>query len=75
METCIKDLTERFAGIELLVSPPLVAFRESVVDPSESADQRVATGPKARPTTSSVGTLRGVEKLSVAMFRVYWQRL
>lgn len=27
LETCIKDLRERFARCELLVSPPLVAFR------------------------------------------------
>lgn len=27
LETCIKDLRERFARVELLVSPPLVAFR------------------------------------------------
>ncbi|GLC55413.1 hypothetical protein PLESTB_000984700 [Pleodorina starrii] len=33
--TCIKDLRERFARVELRVSPPLVAFRESVFCPSE----------------------------------------
>ncbi|KAG2498450.1 hypothetical protein HYH03_003706 [Edaphochlamys debaryana] len=33
--TCIKDLRERFAKVELRVSPPLVAFRESVFCPSE----------------------------------------
>ena len=27
LETCIKDLKERFARVELVVSPPLVAFR------------------------------------------------
>ena len=27
LETCIKDLKERFARVELIVSPPLVAFR------------------------------------------------
>ena len=27
---CIKDLKERFARIDIHVSPPLVAFRESV---------------------------------------------
>jgi len=30
LETCIKDLQERFAKIELEVSAPLVSFRESV---------------------------------------------
>lgn len=27
LETCIKDLQERFARCQLVVSPPLVAFR------------------------------------------------
>ena len=30
LETCIKDLKERFARIELVVSPPLVRFKESL---------------------------------------------
>ncbi|KAL4448964.1 hypothetical protein ABPG77_007681 [Micractinium sp. CCAP 211/92] len=30
LETCIKDLQERFARCQLVVSPPLVAFRETV---------------------------------------------
>ena len=30
LEMCIKDLRERFARIDIHVSPPLVAFRESV---------------------------------------------
>ena len=38
LETVIKDLKERFARIQLQVSPPLVAFRESVFLPSESPD-------------------------------------
>lgn len=35
LETCIKDLSERFARVRLLISPPLVNFRESVVHPAE----------------------------------------
>eukprot|EP00798_Chlamydomonas_sp_ICE-L_P013599 gene13599-19472_t len=35
LETCIKDLKERFAKIELSVSAPLVAFRETIYCPSE----------------------------------------
>jgi ribosome assembly protein 1 len=35
---CIKDLRERFARIDIHVSPPLVAFRESVFLPSEMPD-------------------------------------
>lgn len=30
LETCIKDLRERFARVELVVSPPLVRFKESI---------------------------------------------
>jgi translation elongation factor EF-G len=48
LETCIKDLRERFARVELTVSPPLVAFRESVADPAEAPDT-VHRPPKARP--------------------------
>lgn len=36
LETCVKDLTERFARVELRVSAPLVAFRESVLAPGEA---------------------------------------
>lgn len=35
LETCLKDLRERFARVELQVSPPLVSFKESVVHPAE----------------------------------------
>lgn len=38
LETCIQDLRERFARVELTVSPPLVAFRESVADPAEAPE-------------------------------------
>lgn len=38
LEMCIKDLQERFARIELHVSEPLVAFRESVFLHSEAPD-------------------------------------
>lgn len=42
LEMCIKDLKERFARVDLHVSAPLVAFRESVFYPSEAPD----VGPK-----------------------------
>jgi len=32
LETCIKDLRERFARINLVVSPPLVSFKESIAE-------------------------------------------
>eukprot|EP01018_Ginkgo_biloba_P040383 Gb_06669 [translate_table: standard] len=30
LERCIKDLKERFAGVELEVSPPIVSYRETI---------------------------------------------
>ena len=36
LETCIKDLKDRFAKIELRVSAPLVSFRESIHCPHDS---------------------------------------
>ncbi|KAG2443951.1 hypothetical protein HXX76_002290 [Chlamydomonas incerta] len=50
--TCIKDLTERFARVELRVSQPLVAFRESVFCPSEL--------PESAPLGGLVGGMRPV---------------
>ena len=38
LEMCIKDLRERFAKIDLQVSPPLVAFRESCFYPAEEPE-------------------------------------
>ncbi|KAK9830922.1 hypothetical protein WJX81_005694 [Elliptochloris bilobata] len=43
LETILKDLRERFARCELAVSPPLVAFRESVAD---NADMPEAAMPR-----------------------------
>jgi ribosome assembly protein 1 len=42
LETCLKDLRERFAGVELRVSPPLVSFKESVAHPAEVPADAVA---------------------------------
>ena len=38
LETIIKDLRERFARVEVRVSPPLVAFRESVFITEEAPE-------------------------------------
>ncbi len=38
LETIIKDLRERFARVEVRVSPPLVAFRESVYITEEALE-------------------------------------
>ncbi len=43
LETCIKDLRDRFAKVELIVSPPLVAFRETVVEPEEEDEMVTPT--------------------------------
>ena len=50
LETVIKDLKERFARIQLQVSPPLVAFRESVFLQSE-APEAVFKAPKVNSST------------------------
>ena len=42
LETCIKDLKERFARINLVVSPPLVSFKESIAE--DIKDPRVVEG-------------------------------
>ena len=50
LETCVKDLRERFARVDFHVSPPLVAFRESVACPAEeAADGGAAAAAAARP--------------------------
>lgn len=38
LEMCTKDLKERFAKIDIHVSAPLVAFRESVFYAAEAPD-------------------------------------
>ena len=38
LETIIKDLRERFARVDVRVSPPLVAFRESVYTLEEAPE-------------------------------------
>jgi ribosome assembly protein 1 len=50
LERCLKDLRERFARIELVVSPPLFSFRETITEaprraanaPSPSVEQHTA---------------------------------
>ena len=38
LETIIKDLRDRFACVDIRVSPPLVAFRESVYIEEEAPE-------------------------------------
>ncbi|KAL0045602.1 hypothetical protein WJX82_010973 [Trebouxia sp. C0006] len=54
LETVIKDLKERFARIQLQVSPPLVAFRESVFLQSESPEA-IVKPPKVIEATTANG--------------------
>ncbi|GAB4820198.1 hypothetical protein N2152v2_007244 [Parachlorella kessleri] len=60
LETCIKDLRERFARVELLVSPPLVAFRETVACPTELPPEVTPKPPRVVEATTPNGacTLR-----------------
>lgn len=53
METCIKDLEQRFARVPLTVSPPLVAFRESCLYLPE-APAEAPEGPRRAPTAPRV---------------------
>jgi len=43
LETCVKDLRERFAKVALIVSAPLVAFRETIVEPEEEEETAVTS--------------------------------
>eukprot|EP01025_Chloroclados_australasicus_P034153 TRINITY_DN34985_c0_g1_i2.p1 TRINITY_DN34985_c0_g1~~TRINITY_DN34985_c0_g1_i2.p1 ORF type:complete len:480 (+),score=55.03 TRINITY_DN34985_c0_g1_i2:207-1442(+) len=42
LETCIQELQERFARIELHVSPPIVKFKEGVYHPQDGPEDYVA---------------------------------
>ena len=46
LERCIADLRERFAKIDLKVSPPLVSFREGVSTTGSATGSAAATGPR-----------------------------
>jgi ribosome assembly protein 1 len=53
LETIVKDLRERFARVELRVSPPLTAFRESVFAEAEAPE------PGAKPAKVPPSLLLG----------------
>lgn len=57
LERCIKDLKERFAKVNLIVSPPLVSYKETIegdvstqlkISTSSSSDYVVKTTPNGR---------------------------
>lgn len=54
LETCIKDLSERFARIELVVSPPLVGFRETVQHRAEAETTQQELTTPLRPDRTVV---------------------
>ena len=68
LETILKDLRERFARCELAVSPPLVAFRESVAAEAEAAD---AAAPRpARVRKAPVACCHACEHHSIVSHNV-----
>merc|ERR1712137_148814 len=44
LERCLTDLKELFAPIELLVSPPIVSFKETIIEPSKTIRCRTRGG-------------------------------
>ena len=55
LETCLKDLTERFARVPLVVSPPLVGFRETVRRWGEEKDMDGSYGVLPESTGAGAG--------------------
>ncbi|CAK0786123.1 hypothetical protein CVIRNUC_009336 [Coccomyxa viridis] len=53
LETIIKDLRERFACVDLRVSPPLVAFRESVYIEEEAPEPQHKPAKVVEATTAN----------------------
>jgi len=56
LETCIKDLRERFARVDLIVSPPLVRFKESLIGKASAAGVGVGSGGTADDAGASSTT-------------------
>ncbi|KAM0756504.1 translation elongation factor 2 [Meredithblackwellia eburnea MCA 4105] len=46
LERCLKDLRDRFAKIEITVSPPIVPFRETAVNGVDMAPPKTADKPR-----------------------------
>eukprot|EP00889_Picochlorum_renovo_P003130 jgi/Picre1/30160/NNA_005529.t1 len=72
LETCIKDLRERFARVELVVSPPLVRFKESIAEDTvatktvsvltagKACELRIQIKPLTNKVSSDIETLEDV---------------
>ncbi|CAG8449795.1 15490_t:CDS:10 [Acaulospora morrowiae] len=53
LERCLLDLRERFAKIEIQVSPPIVPFRETIVPMSDSQQNKDANTQRGAVTLST----------------------
>ncbi|KDE05785.1 hypothetical protein MVLG_03876 [Microbotryum lychnidis-dioicae p1A1 Lamole] len=62
LERCLKDLRDRFARIEITVSPPIVPFRETAISVPEMAPPKVADRPR--------GTFLGSNQSNFVTFTV-----
>ncbi|SCV72655.1 BQ2448_4192 [Microbotryum intermedium] len=62
LERCLKDLRDRFARIEITVSPPIVPFRETAISVPEMAPPKVADRPR--------GTFLGSNQFGFVTFTV-----
>ena len=65
LETCIKDLRDRFARCELVVSPPIVAFRETAHCVGEGGDAGGGGAARAGPRVVEATTASGACTLRV----------
>ncbi|RKP15045.1 P-loop containing nucleoside triphosphate hydrolase protein [Piptocephalis cylindrospora] len=61
LERCLKDLRERFAKIEIHVSPPIVPFRETAVEPTEPDTPTFGEGEEAETKTGRSVVVTGVQ--------------
>ncbi|GAA5948993.1 hypothetical protein JCM21900_003165 [Sporobolomyces salmonicolor] len=62
LERCLKDLRDRFARIEITVSPPIVPFRETAVHGPDMAPPKTQGQPR--------GTIRGSVQSGLVTFTV-----
>ncbi|GAA5930708.1 hypothetical protein JCM1841_004742 [Sporobolomyces salmonicolor] len=62
LERCLKDLRDRFARIEITVSPPIVPFRETAVHGADMAPPKTQGQPR--------GTVRGSVQSGLVTFTI-----
>lgn len=61
LERCLKDLKERFAKIDIHVSPPIVPFRETAVEHTETDSQASGEGEDPQGKKGRSVTVTGVQ--------------